>query len=141
MSNKQIGRAAKADVSMREVIEAWRTLDLDLDMRKKAFEASIEEDKATLAELDSMVREEMHSKGLASVKLDGVGTAYITRRVTSKVEDTEEFFNFVIESKRTDLLFARAGDKAVAAYIEEEKVPPPGVTIQVKEGLGFRKAS
>lgn len=133
---------------MRELIDAWRSLNLDVKRREDEFKASIEEDKLALTNLEGWIRDEMTHAGIRSVKITGkdvpdylAGTAYLSTKVSSKVEDTQAFFDFVLKTGRTELLFARAADKAVQEYVEEEKVPPPGVTVHTADRLNFRKSS
>lgn len=123
---------------LTETIEAWRSLRDDVKEREKAFEESLAEDKTTVKELEGMVLAKLHELRLTSVKIDGKGTAYTSKRTSAKVESPEEFFGFVLETGRTELLEARASKKAVEEYIEAEKVPPPGIRVEVAERLNFR---
>jgi hypothetical protein len=123
---------------LTEIIEAWRSLRDDVREREKAFEESLAEDKTTVKELEGMVLAKLHERRLTSVKIKGKGIAYTSKRTSAKVESPEEFFGFVLETGRTELLEARASKKAVEEYIEAEKVPPPGIRVEVAEGLNFR---
>ena len=123
---------------LTETIEAWRSLRDDVKEREKAFEESLAEDKTTVKELEGMVLAKLHERRLTSAKIDGKGIAYTSKRTSAKVESPEEFFGFVLETGRTELLEARASKKAVEEYIEAEKVPPPGIRVEVAERLNFR---
>ncbi len=139
----------QTDPNLRELMTAYRVLKLDIEAREDDFKKSLEEDKMALSFLEGDLLSELNSRGITSAKLAKepgmpdylMGTLYITTRVSSKVEDTEAFFNYVIKTGEVDLLFARAADKAVQAYIEEHKEPPPGVVVSETQRLGFRKAS
>jgi hypothetical protein len=126
---------------LTETIEAWRSLREDVREREKVFEGSLAEDKTTVKELEGMVLAKLHELKLTSVKIEGKGTAYTSKHTSAKVESPDDFFNFVFVSGRTELLEARASKKAVEEYIEAEKVPPPGVRVEVAEGLNFRSKS
>jgi hypothetical protein len=123
---------------LTETIEAWRSLRDDVREREKIFEESLAEDKVTVKELEGMVLAKLHELKLTSVKIEGKGTAYTSKRTSAKVESPAKFFGFVLETGRTELLEARASKKAVEEYIEAEKVPPPGIRVEVAEGLNFR---
>jgi len=123
---------------LTETIAAWRSLRDDIKDREKIFKESMAEDKATLEALEGMVLTQLRSLKIRSANVEGEGTAFISKKLSSKVEDPEAFFAFVLESGRTELLFARAADKAVEEYIEQAKVPPPGVKIETTERLNFR---
>lgn len=154
MSSKKRERLMEAETirveegfSMRELIDGWRSLKLDLDRRKEEYEKSIEEDKLALANLEGWIKDALQSKGISSVKISGDdvpdylrGTCYLSPRFSSKLEDPEKFFNYVMETGRTELLFARAADTAVKEYIEAEKVPPPGLSVSVTQKVNFRKS-
>ncbi len=124
--------------SLVEAIEAWKSLRDDVREREKAFKESMAEDKATVDILESDVLEMLRDAKLQSVKIDGVGLAYKSKRTSAKVENSEAFFKFVIDSERTELLEARANKKEVEEYVELNAVPPPGVIITVEETLCFR---
>ena len=126
---------------LTETIEAWRSLREDVREREQSFKESIAEDKTTVKELEGMSLTKLHELRLTSVKIEGKGTAYTSKRTSAKVESPEDFFGFVLETGRTELLEARASKKAVEEYIEVEKVPPPGVRVEVAEGLNFRSKS
>ena len=126
---------------LTETIEAWRSLREDVREREQSFKESIAEDKTTVKELEGMILTKLHELRLTSVKIEGKGTAYTSKRTSAKVESPEDFFGFVLETGRTELLEARASKKAVEEYIEVEKVPPPGVRVEVAEGLNFRSKS
>lgn len=137
-----------SDYNLRELIDAWRSLKLSVDEKTKEFEDSVKEDKLAISLLEENIRSDLHEKGISSVRISGpdvpdhlAGTAYLSKRVGSKVEDSSKFFEYVIKTGRTELLFARASDTAVAQFVEEEKQPPPGITIQTTEKLNFRKSS
>ena len=106
---------------LTETIEAWRSLRDDVREREKVFEGSLAEDKTTVKELEGMVLAKLHELKLTSVKIEGEGTAYTSKRTSAKVESPDDFFNFVFVSGRTELLEARASKKAVEEYIEAEK--------------------
>jgi len=136
------------DFSMKEQIEAWRTMKDILNEKKRVYEASIEEDKATLQILEEMIAQDLRALGTNSVTIKKgtdvpaiiTGTTYLATRISSRVEDAEVFFNFVIENNATEFLFVRASEAAVKEYMEEHKQPPPGVVTETNQKLCFRKA-
>lgn len=126
------------EFSLVGAIEAWKSLRDDVRERERIFKESLAEDKATVDILEHDILEMLQAGKLQSIKVDGVGLAFRSKRTSAKVENAEAFFDFVIESKRTELLEARASKRAVEEYIEQAKVPPPGVVVQVEETLCFR---
>lgn len=145
MSRKQ-AKTSQPDHSLKELIEAYRTIKLDIEARECAFKESLHPDKVALDILEGELLLELQTRGLKSCSVVSddprlSGTLYTSVRVSSKVEDAGVFFGYVIETGQTDLLFARAADKAVQAFIEEHKEPPPGVVVSETQKLNFRKKS
>ena len=128
----------ESQYDLTETIEAWKSLRDDVRERVKAFEESLAEDKTTVNELESMVLTKLHELRLTSVKVEGKGTAYTSKRTSAKVESPEDFFGFVLSTGQTEFLEARASKNTVEEYVESTGNPPPGVTIQVTETLAFR---
>jgi hypothetical protein len=123
---------------LTELVEAWKTIKDDIKRREKEFEDSLAEDKLARDLLEQDILDGFRVAKINSMVIKGLGTPYISKRATSKVEDAEAFFSFVFQTGMTELLHTRASDKAVEAFIEERKAPPPGVTVQIAERLNFR---
>jgi hypothetical protein len=142
-------KTTEHDPSLKELITAQRSLKVYIEGKEKEFKEAMASDKLALEFLEADLLDEMHKRGISSCKVAKEagqpdylsGTLYITTRLSSKVEDTEAFFNYVIATGETGLLFARAADKAVQEHIEHFKCPPPGVTVQETQKLGFRRSS
>jgi len=142
-------RHIEADFSMKEQIEAWRTIKAFLDKAKKEYEASIEEAKVTCQILEEMIANDLHRQGANSISIRKApnipvliaGTTYISQQTRSRIEDREVFFDYVIENNARDLLFGRVSEEGVKVYLEDHKGPPPGVVSEITERLCFRKAS
>jgi hypothetical protein len=128
------------DLDLTETIEGWQQLKKEVEAKEKAFKESIAEDKAAIEILASTILDKFHQLKITSVKMD-IGTPYVSKRTSAKVESPDEFFNFVLETGRTELLEARASTKAVEEFIETSKVPPPGVKVEITERLNFRSKS
>jgi hypothetical protein len=144
----QLVESSVSDYSLEELLDAWRSLKLSIDEREKTFEESLKEDKTAVGLLEGYIMDDLKAQKLSSVKLAGddipdylQGTAYLSKRFGSKVEDPEAFFNYVIKTGKTELLFARAADKAVEEFVKEEKMPPPGIKVSTTQKLNFRKAN
>lgn len=127
-----------------DLAAAYRELELDIDRRKKEFKNSLKEDEDTLESLQEMVLESFRQQKIKNVTVEGetaetTGTLYRIIKVAAKVADAEAFFKWVLRTKRTDFLHARATDTVVMEYLEKERKLPPGLSTYSKIGLGFRK--
>jgi len=123
---------------LTDTIQGWKSLRDDVREREKIFEESLAEDKTAVKIMEQDILAMLRDAKLQSVNIKGLGTCYTSKRTSAKVEDPEEFFNFVLETGKTELLEARASKKAVEEFIEETKVPPPGVRVEIAETLNFR---
>lgn len=127
-----------------DLAATYRELDLDIERRKKEFKDSLKEDEDTLEALQEMILESFRQQKIKNVTIEGetadaTGTLYRIIKVASKVADAEVFFKWILRTKRTDFLHARASDTVVMEYLEKEKKLPPGLSTYSKIGLGFRK--
>lgn len=59
---------------------------------------------------------------------------------TASVEDGEAFFNFVVDSGRSDMLTRRASVEAIEQYLEEHHKLPPGIKFTKAVTLRFTRA-
>jgi hypothetical protein len=143
MSRK--GLPAEHQAALTEKIEVWRTLDLSIKERVKAFEAEIQPDKELAGKIEALIVAELRANKQSQVKLSKAygaehpGTAYIIKSTSARVADAGEFFAYVLQSGNTDLLQKRVSSDAVSIYSEAHKGElPPGVDSSTRLKLGFR---
>lgn len=70
----------------------------------------------------------------------GAGTVYRSSRKSASLSDPKVFFDFVKAHELWDLMDRKANATAVADYIEQNQVPPPGVNFNVQHTIGVRRA-
>lgn len=67
------------------------------------------------------------------------GTAYRTSRNTASIADGDAFREYVLSNEAFDLLDWKANSTAVADFIGENAVPPPGINFSVAYTVGVRR--
>jgi hypothetical protein len=127
-----------------DLVEAWRCLQLEVKEKTVAFEASVADDKKSIDALETHIIAALAAAKQRSVRLSGhspyPGIAYVIQIARCKVENSDNFFSYVLRSGDTDLLHKRVSEEAVSIYVEEnDGVLPPGIASVTTLKLGFRK--
>lgn len=90
--------------------------------------------------LTGWLQQFMEQAGADNIKTSE-GTCYNSVRYSAGLADPEAFMAFVKSTGSYDLLDRKANVTAVKAYVEEHKVPPPGVNLSALKTVGVRRAS
>lgn len=85
--------------------------------------------------------EQMNVLGTDSVKVRGVGTAYINIVNQVSIADGHEFRRFVVGSQLFNMLDWKANANAVAEWTDANKVVPPGINFRRVMRVGVRRDS
>ena len=135
------------EYDISQLVEAWHTIKADLDARKKAFKAECEADEESVKTLEEEIILRLHKTKQRKITFDETapevvrGTCYTSMKIASKVYDAEAFFDYVMQTGETELLYRRASDTAVQEFIKANKEVPPGIQVSTTYTLNFRKAS
>jgi hypothetical protein len=105
-----------------------------------AHKAELAEVDDRLTRLSAAIKITADKNGLETVKVDGVGTATwkINRNVS--IADSGEFFQYVKEHDRFDLLQKRISNTA-ALELYDQGNPVPGTTVYAESKLSFRRSN
>lgn len=106
----------------------YMTCRRDLDLVESEFADRTAPIKAKMQLLSDWMAAKAQQEGLKNVPVVGLGTGYFTTKMSASVANPEEFWKFVKEKQRYDLVETRAASKAVKDFIEETNTPVPGVT-------------
>jgi hypothetical protein len=90
--------------------------------------------------LEAMFLKHLIAVGTDSAATKGVGTVYRTTKRSATIQDATEFRKYVLENNAWDLVDLKANAPAVAAFIEEQAAPPPGVNFTQTTEVGVRRA-
>lgn len=88
--------------------------------------------------LNNKLLERLNEVGGDAVKTPH-GTAYRTSRNTASIADGEAFREYVMTNEAFDLLDWKANSTAVADFIGEHQVPPPGINFSTAFTVGVRR--
>jgi hypothetical protein len=110
--------------------------------RKAAYESDDAEDKRKQDKIDAEFLARFNARGIDTVSVRGIGTAYRTTRTSCPVADNDAFFSWVAGDfdERRVFLEARANKTAVKQYIEEHGDLPPGVNWSATQAVNFNRA-
>lgn len=129
MDTNNIGQLTGVYISLRDrVAEIEAKHKLELAPLKEAME-----------KVEDRVYSLLAQSGLDSAKTEN-GTAYITESSSVTVADKSAFMDFIRENDAFDFLDVKANKTAVNAYLETNQALPPGVNINRKTKVGFRRA-
>ena len=105
------------------------------DNHKKKVKAA----KEYLEALETQLLGKLNDVGGESVKTPS-GTVYRTERKSASIADGDLFRGFVKDNELYDLVDWKANALAVADFIKDNQVPPPGVNFSVAYTVGVRRA-
>lgn len=120
----------------------YKTLVEQLRALKEQKEKKNEEIKAINSEItqvENMLLTELQTDGLDTIKVNGVGTVYITTTDYPQVIDMDAFVAWCAENNRADMIQKRVSSTAFKQYVEETNEYPEGVNSYVKETVNLRR--
>lgn len=110
-------------------------------------EAIAKEQKAVMARINSalerietMLMDQLETAGSESIRTPA-GTAYRSVRTSVKVEDRDQFLDYVRQHEGWDLLESRASKKDVESFLEEHQDLPPGLSVRRDAVINVRRPS
>ena len=92
-----------------------------------------------LDKLNGTLLEHLNSVSGNSVRTDA-GTVYRSEKKSASLADPEAFMRYVIANEEWDLMDRKANVTAVADYIAENGVQPPGVNYSTTFQVGVRRS-
>ena len=96
--------------------------------------------KDALTKLGDLMLQHLNSINTDSTKSTS-GTVYRTMRKSASIADGDQFRRYVIGSEAFELIDWRANAPAVASFIEENGVAPPGVNYTTTFTVGVRRGN
>jgi hypothetical protein len=96
--------------------------------------------KDALGKLGDLMLHHLNSINTDSTKSTS-GTVYRTMRKSASIADGDQFRRYVIGSEAFELIDWRANAPAVASFIEENGVAPPGVNYTTTFTVGVRRGN
>lgn len=88
--------------------------------------------------LDGILLAKLLASGQESAKTKN-GTVYISQRKSATIADGAAFRQFVITQQKFDMIDWRANATAVADFIAENEIQPPGINFSVTNTVGVRR--
>lgn len=109
--------------------------------RKSEYEAADADDKAKQDKLEMEFLRRFNERGTDNTSAHGVGTAYISNKISVTVGDRDAYFNWIAENfdERNIFLENRANKTAVEQFRAANDDLPPGVNWSVTRTVNFRR--
>jgi hypothetical protein len=108
----------------------------------KAIEADQKEHlkpyKNMLEQLNGTLLQHLNDINTDSASTEA-GSVYRTAKKSASLADAQAFMDFVVANQAFDLLDRKANVSAVEDYINDNKVPPPGVNFSTTYIVGVRR--
>lgn len=93
-----------------------------------------------MEKLEALLLQGLQATGQESAK-SASGTVYKTTRNSASLDDPEAFLDFIRTSGRWELMDRKANAPAVAAYMDQNQAPVPGVKFTSMIEVGVRAPS
>jgi len=106
---------------------------------KREFEEADGQLKNKMSLVEAQLLRMLNAAGSDSLKVKGIGQAYLAKRVTVKATDWNALHDFIIATKQIDLLQKRVASRVVQEYVESEGDLPPGVDMTTERVVNVRR--
>ena len=125
---------------MAEKNEIGNLIDEFFELRneKEKREGELKEVKQKLDELESKILSCMDNDQIEKAATDK-GSVSLNVKIYPQITDREEFFNFVKDTGKTELITFSANQASFRSFLEEENEYPPGTEGFVKSKLNARR--
>lgn len=96
--------------------------------------------KDAMADIELRIKAHLNETGQSSASVKGVGTAYKTTRVSSKVADWGAAFEHIKEHDLWHMIEHRVSKTAVQEYMAVHGEPPPGVDVTTSIEVNIQRS-
>jgi hypothetical protein len=93
-----------------------------------------------LSKIEKLLMEQLEEAGSESIRTPA-GTCYRSIRTSVRVEDRDQFLDYVRENEAWDLLESRAAKKDVETFLEEHQDLPPGISVRRDAVVNIRRSN
>jgi hypothetical protein len=122
-----------------DLVGAYLTLRNEKKRREAELEKELEATKAMMGMIESTLLDRLSRNGASSERTPA-GTVVRSQKVSTTIADPAAFRDFVTTNALYDLVDWRANGPAVADYIKEAEIVPPGLNISSIYLVQVRKA-
>ena len=130
-----------SEASDATLVASYIKIREDRAARKAGYEAADAADKAKQEKLEQEFLNRFAARGTDSTSAHGIGTAFISNKVSVTVGDRDAYFNWIGQdfAERSVFLEARANKTAVEQYQASNEDLPPGVNWSATRTVNFRR--
>lgn len=106
---------------------------------KKRYDREDEEVKKQMQRYELWLMDVMDDVGMSSLKAEG-GTAFIQTKSRYNCSDWEEYYRYIKENDRFDLLEKRPAQGPLSEMLKEGEVLPPGISTYSERVVTVRRS-
>lgn len=139
--SEQTQPVAAAPLAVPQLIAAYISVRDKKAALKKAQEEQMKPLNDLLNQLDAALLDHCIKSGTDSVKVNGIGTAFIATKKSASIQDPDSFKQFVIDNEAWDMVSWSAKVEACEAHAKEHGALPPGVNLSAYNAMNVRRAS
>ena len=122
---------------MKQVAEGYVTLRNQKRAIEKGHKEELAPLNADMKKMEAFMLDLFNQEGLQNIST-AEATVYKSKRVSVKMENWEDFFNFVQEHEAWHFLTRSVSKTMVTEYLEEEGKLPPGLSTSTEQVIGVR---
>lgn len=124
--------------TMAEVATKAFKLRTQIEDEESAFKRSKKEKSSLLEKLENWMLAKLQEEGTQRMAVPGVGTVFIQKTTSVKIEDWDVTLEWIKEHDRYDMLNHAINKTATVQHIEDTGSPPPGVSYTAINTVGMQ---
>lgn len=114
-------------VPLDKLAKIYRKIKAEIDQLTQEYDTKLEHLKAQQDELRFVMKDQMKSLGVSSVRTP-FGTVSMVHKTRYSTDDWDSFKKFIVENDVVDLLEKRIAQTNMSRYLEENPgLVPPGL--------------
>lgn len=126
-------------LSLEEVMSRRFELAEEIAIIQGKHKAELEPHHEEMALCETFIKDTMNTGNLQNVKTTSGHMAYFSTKDSCAVRDFDAVVAHILEHNAFNLLNKAVNKTAVKEYIDENKVPPPGVEYSTYRDLNWKR--
>jgi len=127
--------------TLGDLIDKYKELETYVEAEDAAYGAAMKPYKDAINLIKSAVLAELQRTGQQNAKSENGGTAYQQTSMSVKVDNREQFLDFISQQGRWDMLDAGALKEPVKDWLDKNNgVEPPGLKVSYFTKCNIRRS-
>lgn len=130
---------AKKTDNLERLLKAYVKMRDRRSQLKREYDEADGDLKKKMGLVESELLKMLNASGSDSLKVSGVGQAYLAKKVMVRATDWDAFWDYIFETRQIDLLQKRVASRAVQEIVESTGELPPGVDMSTERVVNVRR--